>query len=133
MSFLTRSVRAARAVRPPMVQRRYETTYSQTAYTVQTLSQVEPGDFDIDGLEEFQWDEPTALGHIRMQQIEEMRSLISKSELDRPALQGECATYPLPIPASSFATTAPPSCPVHCGPYAGGTGGGRTRKKRENC
>lgn len=47
--------------------------------------------WDLAEMPDYGWDEPSSAGFLRVQQMEEMRSLMSKAELDRPALQGECA------------------------------------------
>lgn len=45
--------------------------------------------WDLGRMPTFNWDEPSSAGFLRIQQMEEMRSLMSKAEIDRPALQGE--------------------------------------------
>lgn len=47
--------------------------------------------WDLNKMPTFKWDEPSSAGFLRIQQMEEMRSLMSKAEVDRPALQGEFA------------------------------------------
>ncbi|EJT46621.1 hypothetical protein A1Q1_04798 [Trichosporon asahii var. asahii CBS 2479] len=54
--------------------------------------------WDINKLPEFKWDEPSSAGFLRIQQIEEMRSLMSKAELDRPALQAQAEAHPFKLP-----------------------------------
>lgn len=61
---------------------------SQRAYNAPYMQpNLQP--WDIDNMPKFKWDEPSSVGYIRLQQVEETRSLMSKAELDREALQGE--------------------------------------------
>lgn len=62
--------------------------------------------FLLENMPKFEWDEPSAVGFLRIQQLEEMRSLMSKAEIDREALQGECLSSSLRSSVRAFVLSA---------------------------
>lgn len=47
----------------------------------------------MSGLDEFQFDDATSLGFMRLEKIREAQEIIRRVEVDRPSLQGALKSY----------------------------------------
>jgi hypothetical protein len=50
-------------------------------------------EFNMSGLDEFQFDDATSLGFMRLEKIREAQEIIRRVEVDRPSLQGALKSY----------------------------------------
>jgi hypothetical protein len=88
MSFLRPAAASSSGTLRTALATRSTRAFSSTPAAAAGARRVDLGKFDLDTMEQYQFDDATSLGHLRLLQIDGIRALVAKMSADAKALNG---------------------------------------------